>query len=81
MKKKVELNICDFCGRSGYLQKCLVCKKEYCVVCGYSGIFFLKLCRKCSIENKKVRIILDKYEENWRKYNRKIEKLLTLKSN
>ena len=79
MKKQVELNICDFCGRDGYLQKCIVCHKEYCVICNYSGVFSLRVCRKCSTENKKVRAILDKYEENWRRYNRKIEKQLLAK--
>ena len=80
MKKQVELelDIYDFWGRDAYLQKCIVCHKEYCVICNYSGIFSLKVCRKCSMENKKVVEILEKHLINWRKYNSKIEQQIKI---
>jgi len=45
-----EIEICDFCkGGDKYLQKCVVCGKEYCLICKGIGTnpYHLKLCPNC----------------------------------
>jgi hypothetical protein len=51
MKIKInkEVEVCDFCQRETYLQICIVCKKEFCILCkgiGYNP-YNQKICKEC----------------------------------
>lgn len=44
------VQVCDFCERDGYLERCLVCGKEYCLTCRgiITGCWVQpRVCREC----------------------------------
>jgi non-ribosomal peptide synthetase component E (peptide arylation enzyme) len=46
-----EVEVCDFCQRTGYLQTCCVCKRQYCLCCQscIGGCWIgPKVCKACS---------------------------------
>jgi hypothetical protein len=74
MKKTIVQNCCDLCTRpSTCIEKCLICKKDYCLLCRWSGIFSIPICKVCGRTNPKVVAILKRYLNTWRRYNTRIE--------
>ena len=45
------IEVCDFCQRDGYLERCLLCRKQMCLICVglIAGCMVsLTACKKCS---------------------------------
>jgi hypothetical protein len=66
MKKEVtkEIRICDVCERENtYLQKCIVCGKEYCLICQsiIPGCMISVGCCKVCADRDDVNEIVRKY--------------------
>lgn len=65
MKVKVpekEIEVCDCCGRTGYLKECLVCGGSYCLMCEgliCGCVVSVDICKKCK-DRQDVRAIIDK---------------------
>lgn len=50
MPEKV-VDVCDFCSKEGFLEKCVVCKRQFCLVDGgdvAASWGFTELCRECA---------------------------------
>jgi len=46
-----EVEVCDTCGRDGYLQTCLVCGGQYCLTCHTTMVgcwITVDVCQDCS---------------------------------
>lgn len=87
MKQEItkEIMICDVCNREqNYLQKCIVCGKEYCLLCNSiipGCIIQVDCCKKCA-ERDDVNEIVKKYAEPLAKTKRQRDiKLQALLSN
>lgn len=68
-RRKVQ--VCDFCGSDGFLQTCLCCSKDFCLVCEgiVEGCFVTpRICQKCD-DNACIR-------ELCREYSKPIAKLV-----
>lgn len=58
-----EVEVCDLCGRDGYLQTCKACKGRYCLTCDaiITGcVHKLDVCRACG-KKPEVLAISEKY--------------------
>lgn len=69
MKQRVPAKmvlVCDICHRQdGYLTKCLVCGREYCLLCRgiISGCMIMPdICRECD-DKPEVKTLVDKYAD------------------
>ena len=60
MKEKIEHFICDICKKREGAKKCIVCRKDCCVICEYGSIGTRRLCNDCS-KDSKVKPILESY--------------------
>lgn len=84
MKQKVPartVEVCDTCGRDGYMQKCTLCRGDYCLTCRaiiVGCIVEVPVCRKCGSRDD-VKSIVDKYaamiEPVIRKRNKSISQI------
>jgi hypothetical protein len=64
-KPAEEIEVCDYCSRSGYLQTCIVCGGQYCLLCEgmISGCWISpRICKVCSTR-KDVNLIVEKYAQ------------------
>lgn len=66
IKKPAEMvEVCDFCEREkSYLTQCIVCKKEYCLLCRIciaGCIHSPDVCEECAKDERVRDIIVDKY--------------------
>ena len=60
--QKHEVEVCDFCNHEGYLQKCWVCKREFCLThegTGPASWGFTTICQACA-GREDVRRVCDK---------------------
>lgn len=44
---KVTKHVCDLCGRDGYQEKCILCGREFCLLCHKSTCFNNDVCKEC----------------------------------
>lgn len=57
------MEVCDTCGRDGYLSTCVACKGRYCLTCEaiiIGCVHTLDVCKKCG-DTPAVRAISEKY--------------------
>lgn len=58
-----EIEVCDICGRGGYLMTCKACRGRYCLMCDATitgCIHALDVCRTCG-DRPEVITIAEKY--------------------
>lgn len=77
MKVRKLVTLCDICQRDGYLTKCLVCKKEVCLLhkSDLGNPYNADVCKKCE-EHPKVNKILQKSLSDWRNNNTRLHREL-----
>lgn len=59
-----RIEVCDCCGRGGYLMTCKACGGKYCVFCDaliVGSVHKLELCGKCGARES-VKVVVEKYE-------------------
>lgn len=66
---KIEKRVCDLCGNDGYLEDCMLCGREFCLLCQKRSYFGNYLCKECA-NRADYKEILEKYEV---KYSRLAE--------
>ena len=72
-KQTVVQEFCDVCTReSTWNEKCVVCKRDCCLLCKYSSAFAVHICKKCVNENPVAKAIIDRFVKTWNRYNARI---------
>jgi hypothetical protein len=59
-KPAEEIEVCDHCQRGGYLQTCIVCERQYCLLCHTTIIgcwVDTQICKGCSVRDDVKRVV------------------------
>lgn len=62
-----EVEVCDFCGREGFLQACTVCGKSFCLICEavIGGCVVSTRVGKCCGKREDVANVVERYAQQF----------------
>lgn len=77
IRRNDVIEVCDFCQRFGYLRRCIICKRQFCLICNGVGgnVYNQNICKEC-IKQEDVEEILNKGLKTWRMVQTKQKNLL-----